>query len=105
VVLGSDHVASAVAHRLHRDGFAVVLIDRVDPPCPRRGMAFTDAWYYGATTLAGVNAVFCASVRSIPSVLGRGGRRGDQLVVDGRPAPRPWPWSTRARHRAPGERN
>lgn len=72
MVLGSDHVASAVAHRLHGDGFAVVLVDRVDPPWPRRGMAFTDAWYFGAAALAGLPAVFCASVRSIPSVLDRG---------------------------------
>lgn len=70
VVLGSDHVASAVAHRLHGDGFAVVLIDGIDPPCSLRGMAFTDAWYLGTTTLNGVSAVFCASVRSIPAVLG-----------------------------------
>ena len=71
IVLGCDEIGSAVAHRLHRDGFAVVLIDGIDPPHPRRGMAFTDAWYEGSTQLAGVAAVFCASVRSIPSVLDR----------------------------------
>jgi xanthine dehydrogenase accessory factor len=71
IVLGCDEIGSAVAHRLHGDGFAVVLIDAVDPPWPRRGMAFTDAWYAGAAELAGVSAVFCASVRSIPAVLDR----------------------------------
>jgi xanthine dehydrogenase accessory factor len=71
IVLGSDEIGSAVAHRLHRDGYAVVLIDVVDPPWPRRGMAFTDAWYAGAAELSGVSAVFCASVRSIPAVLDR----------------------------------
>ena len=71
IVLGCDEVGSAVAHRLHRDGFAVVLIDIVDPPWPRRGMAFTDAWYAGTAQLSAVAAVFCGSVRSIPSVLDR----------------------------------
>ena len=71
IVLGCDEVGSAVAHRLHCDGFAVVLIDVVDPPWPRRGMAFTDAWYAGTAELSGVSAVFCASVRSIPAVLDR----------------------------------
>ena len=72
IVLGCDEIGSAVAHALHQDGFAVVLIDGIDPPWPRRGMAFTDAWYAGVAELSGVTAVFCASVRSIPSVLDRG---------------------------------
>jgi len=38
---------------------------------PRRGMAFTDAWYYGNATLDGATAVFCATVKSIPSLLER----------------------------------
>ena len=71
IVLGCDEIGSAVAHALHHDGFAVVLIDGIDPPWPRRGMAFTDAWYQGTAELSGVTAVFCASVRSIPSVLDR----------------------------------
>jgi len=71
IVLGCDEVGSAIAHRLHGDGHAVVLVDRVDPPWPRRGMSFTDAWYTGASELSGTPALFCASVRSIPSVLNR----------------------------------
>lgn len=69
VVLGCDEVASAIAHRLHGDGFGVVLIADVDPSAPRRGMSFTDAWYVGAADLAGSRAIFCASIRSIPAVL------------------------------------
>jgi len=69
VVLGCGDVGSAVAHTLHRAGFATVLIDEADPPWPRRGMAFVDAWYVGSADLAGVHACFCASVRSIPVVL------------------------------------
>jgi xanthine dehydrogenase accessory factor len=69
VVIGCGDVGSAIAHALHRAGCAVVLVDQADPPWTRRGMAYTDAWYVGAASLAGVDACFCASVRSIPFVL------------------------------------
>jgi xanthine dehydrogenase accessory factor len=71
IVLGCGDVGSAVAHALHRLSCAVVLVDAADPPWPRRGMAFTDGWYVGAAELEGVGACFCASVRSIPTVLDR----------------------------------
>ena len=66
IVIGCDDTGSAVAHALHRAGCAVVLVDQADPPWTRRGMAYVDAWYVGAASLAGVDACFCASVRSIP---------------------------------------
>lgn len=71
IVLSSGEIGSAIAHRLHRERFGVVLIDAIDPPWARRGRSFTDAWYLGSSELEGVAAVFCASVRSIPSVLHR----------------------------------
>ena len=71
IVIGCGDVGSAVAHALHCAGYSVVLIDHADPPWTRRGMAYTDAWYIGAASLAGVDACFCASVRSIPFVLDR----------------------------------
>ncbi len=51
----------------------MVVTDDVDPAWPRRGMAFTNAWYIGNAELDGEAAVFCASLRSIPSVLDRRG--------------------------------
>src|SRR5439155_23720234 len=71
IVIGCGDVGSAVAHALHRAGCAVVLVDHADPPWTRRGMAYADAWYVGAASLSGVDACFCASVRSIPFVLDR----------------------------------
>ena len=72
IVVGCDDVGSAIAHSLHCAGAAVVLIDAADPPWPRRGMSYADAWYVGGATLADVDACFCASVKSIPAVLDRG---------------------------------
>ncbi|MCI1192269.1 hypothetical protein MOJ79_10485 [Calidifontimicrobium sp. SYSU G02091] len=57
VVLGCGDVGSAVAHRLFVLGADVVLADDPRPPHPRRGMAFTDAWFDGTATLEGVSAL------------------------------------------------
>jgi xanthine dehydrogenase accessory factor len=57
---------------MDRLGLAVVLVDEADPAWHRRGMAFTDAWYIGNAELQGKGACFCASLKSIPSVLARG---------------------------------
>src|SRR5487761_2772443 len=72
IVVGCDDIGSAIARGLHVGGAAVVLIDEADPPWPRRGMSYADAWYVGGATLADVDACFCASVKSIPAVLDRG---------------------------------
>jgi len=72
IVLGSNDVGSAVACALHRAGWSVVLVDDVDPPWHRRGMALTNAWYIGNAELDGAGACFCASLKSIPSILAHG---------------------------------
>jgi len=71
IVLGCSDVGSAVALALHGAGLSVVLVDEADPAWHRRGMAFTNAWYVGNAELEGEGACFCASVKSIPSVLVR----------------------------------
>jgi xanthine dehydrogenase accessory factor len=87
VVLGAGDVGSAVALALHRAGLAVVLCDEPDPSWSRRGMAFANAWYLGSAELDGDAAMFCASVKSIPSVLDR-----HRLI-----AATTWPWRGVAR--------
>ncbi len=72
IVLGCNDVGSAIAVALHASGLSVVLVDEADPAWHRRGMAFTDAWYVGNAELDNEGACFCASVKSIPSVLARG---------------------------------
>jgi xanthine dehydrogenase accessory factor len=71
IVLGCDEIGSAVAHAAHCAGYAVVLIDSVDPGWARRGMSYVDAWYVGGATLEHVDACFCASARSVGPVLAR----------------------------------
>jgi xanthine dehydrogenase accessory factor len=71
IVLGCGDVGSAVALVLHQAGFALVLVDEADPSWHRRGMGFTDAWYVGNAELESEGACFCASLKSIPSILAR----------------------------------
>ena len=71
IVIGSGDVGSAIAVALQRADCGVVISDKVDPAWPRRGMAFTNAWYIGNAELDGEGAVFCASTKSIPAVIDR----------------------------------
>lgn len=76
LVLGSGDIGSAVAHRLFLTGADVVLADEAAPAHPRRGMAFTDAWFDGTATLEGVVGLLvndvddlagqCAAMDAIP---------------------------------------
>jgi xanthine dehydrogenase accessory factor len=56
LVRGSGDVGSAVAHRLFRAGYGVVVHDVAAPTAHRRGMAFTDAIFDGSCELAGIEA-------------------------------------------------
>lgn len=56
VILGTNEIASAVAARLHRAGFRVVLSHDPLPPVIRRKMAFCDALFDDAVTVEGIAA-------------------------------------------------
>jgi hypothetical protein len=89
IVLGCDEVGSAVAHAAHCAGYAVILIDGVDPGWARRGMSYVDAWYVGGATLEHVDACFCASARSIGPVLALHGHGSLRRRGRGKASPRP----------------
>ncbi|MFN3973491.1 MAG: hypothetical protein ACK4L4_19415 [Gemmobacter sp.] len=57
LVFGLSEVASAVAHRLHRDGHFVVLVADAPPKVHRRAMSFADVWWDGSAVLAGAVCV------------------------------------------------
>src|SRR5262245_45806482 len=57
LVRGIGDIGSGVAHRLFREGYAVVLHDVPIPTTTRRGMAFADAVFEGHAALEGVHAV------------------------------------------------
>lgn len=56
VILGTNEIASAVAVRLHRKGFRIVLSHDPLPPVIRRRMAFHDALFDDGVTVEGIAA-------------------------------------------------
>ena len=76
VILGTNEIASAVAVRLRRNGYGVVLSHDPLPPVIRRKMAFHDALFEDAVSVAGVAArrgdgglEICADVRRFEGVI------------------------------------
>jgi xanthine dehydrogenase accessory factor len=57
VIKGGGDLASAVAHRLFRDGRAVVIVEEPEPRVVRRRMAFAQAVFDGEATVEGVHAI------------------------------------------------
>src|SRR6266700_7636242 len=76
VILGTNEIASAVAVLLRRGGYGVVLSHDPLPPVIRRKMAFHDALFDDAVSVAGIAAQRAdtgleirASVGSVPGVV------------------------------------
>src|SRR6266700_1380425 len=71
VILGTNEIASAIAVLLHRGGYRVVLSHDPLPPVIRRKMAFHDALFDDAVSVAGVPAQRADSGFEIRTSLGR----------------------------------
>jgi len=77
LVRGFNDVASAVAHRLFRDGLPVAMHNETDAPrTHRRMMGFADAYFDGAAVLEGVTARRCDTAEELAS-----GLRGREAVL------------------------
>lgn len=71
VVKGGGDLATGVAHRLYRAGFAVAVTEIARPTVIRRTVAFAAAVYDGESTVENVAAVLCEPADAL-SVIGRG---------------------------------
>jgi xanthine dehydrogenase accessory factor len=69
LVRGVGDIGSAVAHRLFRDGYAVLIHDDPQPTTSRRGMAFTDAVFDGHAVLEDVRAVRVDELETVKRTL------------------------------------
>ena len=58
-----------MAHRLFREGYAVVIQDDPKPTTTRRGMAFADAVFDGHAVLDGVRAVRTRDLERVKAAL------------------------------------
>ena len=57
IVKGGGDLATGIAHRLHRCGFAVVITEIAEPTVIRRSVAFANAVYTGEMVVEGVTAL------------------------------------------------
>lgn len=71
VILGTNEIASAIAVLLRRGGYGVVLSHDPLPPVIRRKMAFHDALFDDAVSVAGIAAQRADTGLEIRSSLGR----------------------------------
>ena len=69
LVRGVGDVGSAVAQQIFVAGYAVAMHDDPAPTATRRTMAFADALFDGAATLAGVRATLITELSAIRSTL------------------------------------
>ncbi len=76
MVKGAGDLATGVAHRLFRSGFAVVMTELPQPTVIRRPVAFASAVFTGRTTVEGVTAV-----RAAPEEAAAATNRGLVTVV------------------------
>jgi xanthine dehydrogenase accessory factor len=69
LIRGGNDIASAVAHRLFRSGYRVMILEARQPLTVRRGMAYASAVYNGWTCLAGVTAEHARSLEQAYALL------------------------------------
>lgn len=71
VIKGAGDLATGVAHRLFRSGFAVVMTELPQPTVIRRPVAFASAVFTGRATVEGVTALRTEPAQAA-AVVGRG---------------------------------
>lgn len=69
LVRGIGDMGSAVAHRLLRAAYGVVIHDDPKPTTTRRGMAFADAVFDGRAELVGAEAIRIDNLEHLPGVV------------------------------------
>lgn len=72
LVRGAGDIATGVALRLHRSGFAVVMTELAQPTVERRAVAFAEAVYDGHTVVEGVTAVLAQPTDDLRPMLATG---------------------------------
>ena len=72
LIKGAGDLATGVALRLHRSGFAVVMTEIAEPTVVRRTVAFAEAVFDGAATVEGVESCLARDAADVRRVLAAG---------------------------------
>ncbi|BDF69096.1 molybdenum hydroxylase [Oscillospiraceae bacterium] len=72
LIKGAGDLATGVAHRLHRAGFALVMTEIPRPTAVRRTVAFSQCVYDGAATVEGITARRAADRAEAGAILAAG---------------------------------
>ncbi len=65
IIRGAGDIATGVAHRLHRSGFKVLLLEIEKPTVIRRTVSFAQALFDGQTVVEGVKAIKVDKIEDI----------------------------------------
>ncbi|MBQ8698425.1 MAG: EF2563 family selenium-dependent molybdenum hydroxylase system protein [Schwartzia sp.] len=72
IVRGGGELGTAVAHRLHRVGYKVLILEKSRPSALRRELAFSDAVYDGEKTVERVTCVCAENLKTALSLIAEG---------------------------------
>ena len=72
LIRGAGDLASGIALRLHRSGFAVAMTEIPVPTTVRRTVAFSPAVYLGSVQVEDVTGTLCHSVQELEELVAQG---------------------------------
>ena len=72
MIKGAGDLASGVAHRLHRAGFELIMLELAKPLVVRRSVAFATAVYEGTMKVEEVEARLCQGLGEAKELLAKG---------------------------------
>lgn len=72
IVRGGGELGTAVAHRLHRSGYKILILEKSRPSALRRELSFSDAAYDGEKTVERVTCVCAENLKTALSLTASG---------------------------------
>ena len=72
IVRGGGELGTATAHRLHRVGYKVLILEKSRPSALRREISFSDAVYDGEKTVERVTCVCAENLKTALSLIAQG---------------------------------
>ena len=72
MIRGGGDLGSGIAHKLHRSGFKVLILEVEQPKVIRRKVSFAPAVYDGQTTVEDVKAVKAVTEQEVHEIWNQG---------------------------------